>query len=185
MVIYIPSINDKPKKCQCNCPKQECLTTTLPTTTTVTTTTSMATNLTTTIPHTTITKLVNINIASKEELMTLNGVGEKIADKILEYRNQHPFQSIDELLNIEGIGERLLLRLKILLKSNFLYYLLIGVALVYSLLHTYIIKYQSKYDLNYQEITGTIIKINHEANKYKLEIKVKKKSSVIIILKRI
>lgn len=106
MVIYIPSINDKPKKCQCNCPKQECLTTTLPTTTTVTTTTSMATNLTTTIPHTTITKLVNINIASKEELMTLNGVGEKIADKILEYRNQHPFQSIDELLNIEGIGEK-------------------------------------------------------------------------------
>ena len=66
----------------------------------------MATNLTTTIPHTTITKLVNINIASKEELMTLNGVGEKIADKILEYRNQHPFQSIDELLNIEGIGEK-------------------------------------------------------------------------------
>ena len=78
-----------------------------------------------------------------------------------------------------------MLRFKILLKSNFLYYLLIGVALVYSLLHTYVIKYQSKYDLNYQEITGTIIKINHEANKYKLEIKGKKKSSVIIILKRI
>ncbi|NLL01596.1 MAG: ComEC family competence protein, partial [Mollicutes bacterium] len=68
-----------------------------------------------------------------------------------------------------------MLRLKILLKSNFLYYLLIGVALVYSLLHTYVIKYQSKYDLNYQEITGTIIKINHEANKYKLEIKGKEK----------
>lgn len=48
---------------------------------------------------------VNINTATKEELMTLNGIGESKALSILEYRTQNPFKTIDELKNIKGIGE--------------------------------------------------------------------------------
>ena len=49
---------------------------------------------------------VNINEASKEELMTLSGIGEAKADAIIRYRetNGH-FQSIEEIMEIEGIKE--------------------------------------------------------------------------------
>lgn len=116
MVIYIPSVNDKPKKCTCDCPKVKCANEATPTT--VTTTTMMPTtkNITTTIPHTTIIKIVNINNASKDELMTLNGIGETTADKIIDYRLINPFQSIYDLLNIEGIGEKTFAKIKDFIK---------------------------------------------------------------------
>ena len=48
---------------------------------------------------------VNINTASKEELMTLPGIGEKLADQIVGYREDHPFKSIKDICNVSGIGE--------------------------------------------------------------------------------
>lgn len=49
---------------------------------------------------------VNLNTASKEELMTLNGIGESRAESIIGYREAHgAFQSIEELMNVEGIKE--------------------------------------------------------------------------------
>ena len=51
-------------------------------------------------------KKVNINTASEEELMTLTGIGEAKAASILEYREEHGrFESIEELMEIEGIKE--------------------------------------------------------------------------------
>ena len=55
---------------------------------------------------------VSLNHASQEELMTLEGVGEKTALKIIDYRQQHPFETIEDIMNINGIGEKTYLRLR-------------------------------------------------------------------------
>ncbi|MCR5793161.1 MAG: helix-hairpin-helix domain-containing protein [Lachnospiraceae bacterium] len=50
--------------------------------------------------------LVNLNSATKEELMTLPGIGESKADSILSYReNNGRFQQTEELMNIPGIKQ--------------------------------------------------------------------------------
>ena len=56
---------------------------------------------------------VNINTATKEELMTLPGVGEAKATLIIEYREEHGrFQMIDDIMNISGIKEGLFGKIK-------------------------------------------------------------------------
>lgn len=48
---------------------------------------------------------VNINTATKEELTTLKGVGEKKAQAIIDYRKKNgDFKSVDDLEKVEGIG---------------------------------------------------------------------------------
>ena len=50
--------------------------------------------------------LVNINTASKEKLITLSGIGESTAEKIINYREENGyFNTIDDLMNVPGIGE--------------------------------------------------------------------------------
>lgn len=49
--------------------------------------------------------LVNINTASKEELMNLPGIGERKAEAIIEYRDNSRFTSIEDIMNISGIKE--------------------------------------------------------------------------------
>ena len=50
---------------------------------------------------------ININTATKEELMTLSGVGEVLADKIIEYRKTHrPFETPKDITLISGFGEK-------------------------------------------------------------------------------
>lgn len=49
--------------------------------------------------------LVNINTASKEELISLSGIGDKTAEKIINYRQQSPFSKKEDLMNVPGIGE--------------------------------------------------------------------------------
>jgi competence protein ComEA len=51
---------------------------------------------------------VNINTADVKELMKLEGVGRKVAEKIVEYREHHGrFQKPEELRKVEGIGSGL------------------------------------------------------------------------------
>ena len=49
-------------------------------------------------------RLVNINTASRSQLMHLPGIGPSTADKILEHRKTRPFTTIDDLLDVKGIG---------------------------------------------------------------------------------
>ena len=50
---------------------------------------------------------VNINSASAQQLSTLPGVGQKLAARIVEYRQKSGgFKSAQELVNVKGIGEK-------------------------------------------------------------------------------
>ena len=52
-------------------------------------------------------KIVNINTDGIEKLDTLKGIGEKTAQKIIDYReNNGGFKSIEEIMNVDGIGEK-------------------------------------------------------------------------------
>lgn len=54
-------------------------------------------------------QLININTADKEALMSISGIGEKRAEAIIAYREQHgPFQSVEQLLDVQGVGPSIL-----------------------------------------------------------------------------
>jgi competence protein ComEA len=51
---------------------------------------------------------VNINTASAKELMALNGIGAKVAERIVAYRDANgPFKKAEDLKKVEGIGKGL------------------------------------------------------------------------------
>lgn len=48
---------------------------------------------------------ININTATKEELKTLDGIGEQTSQNIIEYRRNIKFIQVEDLLNVDGIGK--------------------------------------------------------------------------------
>ncbi|MBQ1451957.1 MAG: helix-hairpin-helix domain-containing protein [Clostridia bacterium] len=57
--------------------------------------------------------LININTATAEELETLKGIGPAKAEAIVAYREQNgPFSSVDDLVNVTGIGEKTLANIR-------------------------------------------------------------------------
>ena len=57
-------------------------------------------------------KVININEASIEDLMTLPSIGEAKALKIIEYREKNKFETIEDIKNVSGIGEALFEKIK-------------------------------------------------------------------------
>jgi competence protein ComEA len=56
--------------------------------------------------------LININQATAAQLQLLSGVGPAKADKIIEYRQKHPFRTVEELGRVKGIGPRTVRKLR-------------------------------------------------------------------------
>ena len=62
---------------------------------------------------TNVNKTININTATLDELMSINGLGEAKAKAIIKYREENGyFKIIDDLLNVSGIGEALFEKIK-------------------------------------------------------------------------
>ena len=59
------------------------------------------------------TEKININMASVKLLTTINGIGEKLAERIVEYRQEHGnFETIQDIMKVNGIGEKLFNQIK-------------------------------------------------------------------------
>ncbi len=56
--------------------------------------------------------MINLQTASKEELMSISGIGAKRAAAIIRYRKTHKIKSADDLLNIKGIGKNVVNNVK-------------------------------------------------------------------------
>ena len=56
---------------------------------------------------------VNINTATAQQLTVLPGVGEKLAARIVDYRQKSGgFKNVSELMNVQGIGEKNLAKIQ-------------------------------------------------------------------------
>ncbi len=57
--------------------------------------------------------LININRADVEMLTMLDGIGDVIGERIVEYRKENgEFESVDELIEVKGIGEKTLEKIR-------------------------------------------------------------------------
>ena len=62
---------------------------------------------TTLFENTNLNRLVNINTASSEDLESISGIGEVIAHRIIDYRNQFgSFEDLEDLKKVKGIGDK-------------------------------------------------------------------------------
>lgn len=55
---------------------------------------------------------INLQTASKEELMSIKGIGDKKAEQILEYRKTNKINSPEDLKNIKGFGDSIISNIK-------------------------------------------------------------------------
>lgn len=64
------------------------------------------------IPEMMEVKKISINSANVEELDTLPGIGPSTAQKIVDYRELHSFSTLEEIMNVKGIKQKLFDRIK-------------------------------------------------------------------------
>ena len=57
-------------------------------------------------------KHISLNSATSEELQTLPGIGPSIAQRIIDYRQENTFQTLEQIKDVKGIGEALFNKIK-------------------------------------------------------------------------
>ena len=61
---------------------------------------------------------IDLNKAPKQDILELPGIGDKLADRIVQYRKNHgPFKRIDDLRKVKGIGKKRMERLRPLVST--------------------------------------------------------------------
>jgi len=56
---------------------------------------------------------ININTATAQELIALPGIGQKTADNIVSFRQEHgPYQTAEDLLKVKGVGKKTLKKIE-------------------------------------------------------------------------
>lgn len=55
---------------------------------------------------------LNLNTATKDELMAIKGIGEKKAKQIITFRKKHEIKSVDDLSQLKGFGPTLISNIK-------------------------------------------------------------------------
>ena len=56
---------------------------------------------------------VDLNTASREQLMQNKGIGPALADRIVEFRKEHgPYRRVEDILKVRGVGEKSLAKLR-------------------------------------------------------------------------
>ena len=55
---------------------------------------------------------IDLNTATMEQLHTLKGIGHKKAVAIIEYRKEHNFTKIEDIMKVKGIGKKLFEKIK-------------------------------------------------------------------------
>jgi len=70
------------------------------------------------VPRRPVTYPLDLNSARVEDLMELPGIGEKLAQRLVEYRRSHSgFRSVEDLRKVRGIGEKRMKRLRPLVRT--------------------------------------------------------------------
>ena len=60
---------------------------------------------------TTVTGVANVNTATKDQLVLIPWIGEARAEQIIAARTQKPFVQLEDLLAINGVGEKVLAKI--------------------------------------------------------------------------
>ena len=55
---------------------------------------------------------IDLNTANMEQLHTLKGIGHKKALTIIEYRKEHKFTKIEDIMKVKGIGKKMFEKIK-------------------------------------------------------------------------
>ena len=62
---------------------------------------------------------IDLNLATRTELMQLPRVGPRTTDRIIAFRQEHgPFQRVEEIMGVKGLGGKAFLRLKPFIKVS-------------------------------------------------------------------